>query len=341
MPLDAFPDAGEIRFQKVRDAGGVLNATFAFLRRNAREAVVGFLAIVAPVALASGLSSALYLRSVGDVFSMDPEEMAAADPADVFGVAYLGAMVFSALTWIVALAAAGAYVRLYREGAAGGVTVGGLWEEAKGLLLPMAGFTFAVVGLFVGSFVVMVIPRLGALAALAFYVWTIPYAAVTYAARVVEEPTLGAAYARARTLVKGTWGFAAGAMVLAWVVTTVLIFAISMPGYAVAAVIGANTLADDPSGWVGTASLLAAPLGVLNSVTYLVPFVAAFFVHGRLVEETEGTSLMDGLDAFADAPGDDRWDGAPRSTPPAPPASGPEDEDDRPRGFRGGGFGGA
>lgn len=347
MPLDSFPDAGEIRFQKVRDAGGVLNATFAFLRRNAREVFVGFLAIVGPAALAAGLSSALYLRSMGGLFTMDPEEMAALDPGDLFGVSYLGVALFGMLTTIVALAAAGAYVRLYREGEAGGITAGLLWEETKGLLLPMAGFTLALIGVFIGSAVVMVIPCLGALAVLAFYVWMVPYVSVTYAARVVEEPTLGAAYRRARTLVKGTWKFAAGSMVLAWIIVIVVIMALSIPGYIVAAVIGAS--AADPSGLSGSLGLIAAPLQVLNAVAYLVPFVAAFFVHGRLVEETEGTSLVDGLDAFADPSPASHWDAAPRSTPPeplSPPASGPqgeadEPEDDRSRGFRGGGFGGA
>lgn len=372
MPLSSAPDAGDIRFQKVRDAGGVLNATVALVRRNAREVLPGFLAIVGPTALASGLASALYLRTMGDFLTMDPEDLATADPLAMFGAGYVGTVLFGLLTWIVALAVTGAYVRLYREGAAGGISVGELWEETKGLLLPMAGLTLATIAVVFASVFVMIIPCLGLLAVLAFYVWTVPYVAVIYAARVVEEPTLAGAYRRARLLVKGMWPFAAGAMVIAWIVAAVVGFALSIPAYVAAAVIGANA-AGDPAELIGTLSVVAAPLQILTVTVYLVPLLAAFFVHGRLVEDLEGTSLVDSLDALADDSAGARWHDAPRddvrsdgvrpgddlrSTPPAlppspPPASrldepdepaeGPPDEpgDDAPRGFRGGGFGGA
>ncbi len=62
------PDLGEIRFQKSRDASGVLNATIALVRRNARRLLGGYLAIVAPAALASGIAAALYFRAIGRMF---------------------------------------------------------------------------------------------------------------------------------------------------------------------------------------------------------------------------------------------------------------------------------
>lgn len=344
--LPPVPDLGEIRFQKSRDAGGVLNATTVLLRRNAREAFVGFLAIVGPVALAGGIASALYFRQIGDVFS-DPERMAN-DPFAVFNGTYVGLIAFGILTGVVSMAAAGAYVRLYRAGEAGEITVSVLWDEAKELILPMLGLTLAIGAAFVGSALLNVVPCLGTIAWFALWIWAFPYVMVTMAARAVESPSLGEAWSRARTLVKGSWGFAFGAIFLAAVVFYILSFALSIPFYALSFFASASTVAEDPSGVFGMFGLFMAPVQILLSALYLLPLVAAYFVHGKLVEELEGTSLMDDLDALADTSVATRWDDAPTTTEPqspepprsTPPASEPEPrDDDAPRGFRGGGFG--
>lgn len=345
MP-DAFPDLGPIRFRQHRDAGDVLNATVALLRQNARELAVSYLAVVAPVALAAGVAAGLYMVQVSDLVT-DPGALEA-DPLGIFNVTYLGVILFGLLGSALTTAAVAAYVRLYREGRAGEITAGELWEEAKGLVLPFVGLSLAygaVIGL---SMVVIVVPCLGAIAWLAFFVWTIPYYAVTVATRALESPSLGEAWQRSRELVKGSWGFAFGALLLAVVVFYVFILIVSIPLYVVVALVGINSVGGDPGAAFSMMGIVFAPLQVVSYAGYLLPLLAVFFVHGRLVEDLEGTGLYEDLDALADAGGFD----APRSTPPAPepppPASpspeadGPDDDagdgSDAPGGFRGGGF---
>lgn len=359
MPLPPVPDLGAIRFLKDRDIGGVLNATIVFLRQNVREVLVGFLAIVGPVALAAGLASALYIRQVGDLLA-DP--FAVQDPAalgELFGATYVGTLAFGFLTSIVSQAAAAGFVRLYRLGEAGEITVGALWEETKDLILPAAGVNLAVFAAVIASFVLVIIPCLGALAWLGLAIWVTPYVVVTFAARMVESPSLAAAWARARVLVKGSWSGAFWPMFLAAVVGYLLMMALYIPVYVAAGLTSANTVAENPAEMFGTLGVAMAPLQVLTVVVYLVPLVAAFFVHGKLVEELEGTTIVDDLDALADASAASRWGeeaGATRPEQPAPdapdsgrstpPASGPEvspedePQEGAPRGFRGGGFGG-
>ncbi len=348
MPLPPVPDLGEIRFQKDRDAGDVLNATIALLRQNAREVFVGFFAIVTPVALAAGVAGALYFSRMGDLF-VDPVAMQDPDAVlGLFGPAYFGLLAFGFLSGVVAQAAAGAYVRLYRSGEAGEVSVGVLWEETKDLVLPVAGFNLALFGGMIGSFLLLVIPCLGAIAWLALLVWATPYAVVTLAARLTESPSLMAAWERARVLVKGSWAAAFWPIVLSAVVAYVVVLALSIPLYVVMVMVSANSVAADPAGIIGVMGAVLAPLQVLSMGVYLVPLVAIFFVHGKLVEDLEGTSLRDDLDALADPSAATRWDDAPASTsaPDAPrstpPASGSDDAtpDDARGGFRGGGFGG-
>ncbi len=275
------------------------------------------------------------------------------------GMSMLWMLVFGSLVTVVSLAVVGGYVRLYRAGEADDASVGVLWEEAKGLLLPLTGLMALGMAVYLLSVVVMAVPCLGALAWLGFWLWALPYVTTTYAVRVVEVDTLGEAFRRAQMLVKGSWGFAAGAMILAVIVAFVLAIGLSIPLYIVGMMVGMNTVADDPTGLFNVIAALMAPYQVLTVTSYIVPYLAAFFVHGRLVEELEGTSLHDDLDALVGSVPAERRRDALASTPPvAPPPSSMEEvsddapastreaaddappPDDAPRGgFRGGGFG--
>jgi len=336
---NAFPDLGEIRFRRRRDAGDVLNATVRFLRANLRELLRTYLVVVLPVALASGVAIGLYLAQVGDLFS-DPAAFEA-NPLGLFNGTYVGVLLFGLLGSALTLAAAGAYVRLYREGRAGTVTAGELWDEAKGLILPFVGLFLAYAVVMVVSMPIAIVPCLGALAWLALALWLVPRVMVTVAVRTLERPTLIQAWGRSKDLVDGSWRFAFGALLLAGVVYYAAILILSIPLSVVMMVAGLNG-AGEASGMMSTLGILYAPLQVLSYAGILIPVLAAFFVHGRLVEELEGTSLYGDLDALAAEAGT-----APRSTAPglrstpteAPPADAPDGPDaPPPSGFRGGGF---
>lgn len=354
--LDVFPDAGEIRFRKVRDAGSVLNATFALVRRNARELILSFLAIVAPLVAAAGLASGLAASRMAEVFT-DPEALLR-DPFALLGPGYLIGLVLALLSSIVAQAAVGGYVRLYRQGEAGTVTPGRLWEETQDLILPLLGLSALFFLAAMLSAVLNIIPCLGTLAWVGLIVWAWPVVAVAVASRVIETDTIGDAWQRARALVKDSWGFTFGALFLSGVVAGVLLMAVGVVGALAGAVLGVGIgfdFATAPQGLTVASAVLQAGVQVVSYPAYILPFLTAFFVHGRLAEEMDGSRLGDDLATLADAGfGTSAWTPGmasepPVSTPlpPAPPAAEPEpndrpDEDspqEPPSGFRGGGFG--
>ena len=357
---DPFPDDGPIRFRKHRDAGSVLNATLAFVRQNARELLTSYLAIVAPIAAASGLASALFLSRSGDLLS-DPEAILN-DPWSIFGPSYLVSVVLGVLTTVVALSAVGAYVRLYRRGEAGDVSAGVLWDETRELILPMLGLMLAVFAGTVVTALVNVVPCLGTLAWVALLVWAFPVVSVTVAARVLEAPSLRQAWDRARALVKGSWGFAAGALLLSALVVLLFSVAVGVVTGLASVVLGAGAGFDPlqaPTQITTGMAVLQTVTGVLSYAIYLVAFLAVYFVHGRLAEELDGAALGDDLGvleaeildpmrgagfAGTDRPAPDRPSSTapspPAATPP-PPAGGDERPDDSRGEFRGGGFGGA
>jgi hypothetical protein len=335
-----FPDLGAVRFRKLRDVGDVMNATVALLRENWRELLTSYVAVVAPVALATGIATGLYMHQMGGLLA-DPAAMED-DPFAVFSPTYFGILLFGALGGALTVAAASAYVKLYREGQAGAITASVLWEEARDLLFPFLGLSIVYGLVIMLSAVIAIVPCLGILAWFAFVIWSLPYYAVTFAVRALEEDTLAASWQRARELVKGSWLFAGGALLLAGLLFYVIIMIVSIPLYVMMILVGINSAATDPSAMFSVMGAVVAPLQVVSYAGYLIPLVALFFVHGRLAEELDGTGLYADLDDLAGlGPEADQPDAAAPPTPTAPEADArPSDRQDGPGtgGFRGGGF---
>ncbi|WP_412068130.1 hypothetical protein [Rubrivirga sp. IMCC43871] len=270
MP-DVFPDLGALPFRRRRDAGDVLRETVVFLRTNARELGRAYLAVVAPVALASGLAAGLYLAQVGDAF-LDPAALDA-DPSAVLTPAYWGVVLFGLLGSAVSVAAAAGYVRLYRAGHAGDVTAAALWDETRALLLPMLALALAYsVGLGATT-ALWSIPVLGPLTWLGLAAWSVPYVAVAMAARALDTETLGEAWLRARVLLAGAWWVAFRSLLLVTVMFYLAVIVAVVPLIVIASSLGAGPVA-------------LAPLQVVVYLGYLIPYIAAFMVHGSLLAST-------------------------------------------------------
>ena len=127
-----------------------------------------------------------------------------------------------------------------------------------------------------------VVPCLGTIAAFVVLIWAIPVVSVMLAVRVVEERSVGASWTRARALVKGSWGFAFGALFMAGLIFVLIAVVAGIPVAVADVVASANSPSGDGLGVLGTA--LFAPLQLIGAAAYLVPMLAAFFVHGRLVD---------------------------------------------------------
>lgn len=344
MTLRTPPDRGALRFASWRDAGSVLTATFALARETVRPLLVGYLAIVGPVALAGGLATALFFRSAGSLLTDASAVTTSDDVAALFGPTYFGSLLFSLFTMSTALAFGAALVRLYRAGVApGDMLVRDLWDETRGLILPVLGMLLVVGSLLVLSLVLNAVPCLGTLAWVGGLVWASPYVHVAFAIRMTEGGTLSEAFQQSQRLVRDRWAFAAGSTLLSWVVVVALTIALSLPFYGIAVAIGLNT-AGDPEALLETLGAAAGPLQVLTTVTYLIPVIVAFFVHGSLASAHGGRDLWDGLEQMHErAEGEQAQAGGP---PPLPQRSSPRTSGTPPvegtsaprPGFRGGGF---
>ena len=355
MTPSAFPDRGSIRFLKPRDVGDLLNATVAFVRQNARELLLGVLAIAAPVALAAGISQVLALRSMRGLFTFDPATTAPEDILGAFGPSYFTSVLFGIVTQVVLVSVVGAFVRLYREGRAGEVSVGVLWEETKRWIGPIALLLFVLFAAFVGSILLVAIPCLGLLVYLGGMVYLTPVLHVMLAVRFVEETSVGESFRRARELVKGSWWPAFLAVLLTWIVAVLLGVALYIPLTLLMGLAGTSLLTDPEAMTSSAMAIVAIPMQVAGTLLYVLPLVVSFFLHGRLSDEMHGTGLWDDLDTLAGRPeAGTAWETPSRPTPAdatTPPGSDADEsardesaDDDPaappppPSGFRGGGF---
>ena len=294
---ELFPDLGTIRFAKSRDGGGIVNAAVAFARRNAREYIGQYVLLTAPFVIAGGLASQLFVARFQSAVANPGSPEAIRQLEALFGPAFWVTMLVGFLSFAVTQAVAAGYVRLYREGEQGAVTLGLLWNESWPLILPAAGLGLLAMGLFLASVLVAsaLMQAAGILGLLwiAFWVWLLPYLHVAYASRMLESPNLLAAIGRAAALVREARGAATGALLATWFITVAFVFLISLPPGIVLAIIEVNTVSAPGLGWL---DLLAIPFMVLSHVAYALPPLAAFFVHGRLSADLDGADVEDDLD---------------------------------------------
>lgn len=372
--LEPFPDQGAIPFVRQRDAGGVVNAVVAFMRQNAREVFVGYLALIAPLSILTSLSAVLWQTDSG-AFEQTEESFDPGLIGDMFGPSYWSLLVTSGVLFAISQAAVAAYARLYREGYAGTITPGVLWNETKGLIMPVVGMSLLLFGAFLALSIVgaMLIAAsigllgigiggfVGALIVVGVACWSMPYVHVAFASRMTEATTVFESIGRAFTLVRGAWLRSFGSVFLPWIVAVGLLLGINILAGGIAALVGINSLSEDPGSVAVITGLIGIPFGVIGTLAYILPALASFFLHGSLADDLDGPSVDDDLDllergfdatpatGWAEPDESPRASGAPKTpsaAPTPPPASGARSPEPGPTpeappsrgGFRGGGF---
>ncbi|HEX8385316.1 MAG TPA: hypothetical protein VF576_03975 [Rubricoccaceae bacterium] len=316
-----FHEVGPVRFREDRDAGAVLAAALRVGRTTARDLGAAALAIAGPMYLFAAAA-----RAVG--------------PSD--GVALVGQVLDFAAALVLTAASFG-FVRLYMTGRP--TAVGDVWDEAKGLLGPLWGFVLgtALVLFAVAVPVVVLSVTVGspgttgiavaAVVLIGLTVLAMPVLATAQAAVALDGLGATDAYLRARSLLRGQYGRALGAVVL---LLLVVAFSVVVVGGALAAVLS-GPLAGGRVGGAAASVLVAL---ALLPVSVLVALVQAV-LYGSLVERAEGAALGEGLEALASGGLDPTYDGG-GTDEEAEVGPGPGRTDapggGSASGFRGGGF---
>ena len=287
----------KIEFYKLRDFSAKLNALVEFLRENIGRLVVVLLLIGGPVAL---LFSLIFKNLFSAIFALESAEYEEA--ADTF--AFLGGnyLLLIVLSWLASTFIVGVtytYMKLYNEGVAKETSLGDIFR----MTVSKYG------GLLVLGFLISLVTVFG------FFFFFIPgiYLAVTlsiaFPIYMFEDISVGGAFSRSFTLIKGKWWSTFGLLVVTYIIANIVSGIFSIP-FMVVYFMNIFTLMEeiqnDPnstdaivnifsSGYMSV-SLAIAMIG--GYLTYSIPLVGLGYQYSNLVERSEGKGLMDEIEDF-------------------------------------------
>ncbi|NBC16637.1 MAG: hypothetical protein GVY18_04875 [Bacteroidetes bacterium] len=296
-----------IEFLKARSVSDVINATFSFIRQNARPLGKSLLYIVGPAVAVTAVFTAMFqARFFGLGMLTETDEEAMLDALGSISGLLGGTLLFSILTTTLTLVVVLGYVHLYRQRGPANITVDDVWAVTRQQFWRMLGLGVVVALVVMLPVVIVIIPCLGALAYLAWAVWAGFTFALAFPVRMEEQSGVIEALARSRALVKGFFWPTAGALFLAYLIYSVLSNAFAMPAVIVSFLYGMHSLDGGGGGVLYQFIILASTVlqTVASTALYCVPILTIAFQYFNLVEQQEHVGLRARIEQVHPGDGD-------------------------------------
>ena len=209
-----------------------------------------------------------------------------------FWLSYVATMVFSFLTMCAISVAVLSFMALYKQKGNVAPTTDEVWGYFKYYYLRVLGGTF-VVGLLIGAgFALCLIPG----------IYLFPILGLIFPIMVMENATFGYAFNRSFQLIKQNWWATAGAVLVIWIITYVMMAVITIPASAVnmASIwLRPQKIPQLSMGGI----LLAVILQAFTQILLIIPTIGISLCYFNLAEHKEGSSLLDRINKFG-APGE-------------------------------------
>ena len=113
----------KIEFRKVRDFGGLLNATFDYIKSNFKILFKSNLLISAPAILLAGVFMGLYQSSMFN-FTDYPD-------LEQIGIPFLLSMFFMVLSYLIITVVTYSHLMIYKQSETGSFDIDDVWQMAK------------------------------------------------------------------------------------------------------------------------------------------------------------------------------------------------------------------
>ena len=279
-----------IVFEQHRDFGEKINATFTFVTEQIRGLGLALLYIVGPVALIGGIIAGYgqieLLNKAGSVKS--PNEVFGFY-ASLFTGPRLVGMAFQLLAYVLTSLVTFSYIRLYRQlRGQGTIEVSAVWAEVQqyigsGVMLSIASaFMVGLGGL------LLILPGIYVAVALT----------LAPAILVFERQDVAQAISRSFKLISGNWWSTFGLLFVMGIIVSILGMVFTLPAGIVGGLFGAGIL----KGVSVLATVFTAIASVGGAVLQGITATATAFQYFSLVEENEGTGLINQIDSIGQVP---------------------------------------
>jgi len=297
----------KIEFQRYRDFGQIINATFEFLRENFRQLGKSIVFIVGPFILLTGIFGGFYQKNI---FSFTSTTTSLSD----FGIVtllYILSIFISILTMISVVYS---YILIYLKRTDDLVIeIDEVWNGVKSNILKVLGITLSV-GLLLGIlFIIILLPLIFifnlqdnpfAIFPLVFLVM-IPIVylgnklTVIYFASLYEEIGLIEAMKRSFFLIKNKWWFTFGLIFVLSIIQGFMGFLFQIPQYIAMFTVAFNSM--DGNGVDGLTEIIfivTSIIAAFNFIFYSISLVAIAFHYFSLVEQKEAKGLLEKIDSI-------------------------------------------
>ncbi len=307
----------KIIFQKKRDFGDKLNASFEFVRQNFKPLITAIFRIVGiPLILLGVVGGVFYYYYAQFLLAPDFES----ELIGVFIIVMVLMMVIGIAFYALFMGTIYEYIKQYIDHGPGGVDINGL----GGLVRKRLGYhvmtILGLIGIYIG---VMAIPillvaflaqqaeALAFVAVLMIFVLTPVglYLAISlslfFVIRTQEDISLGEAFSRCFKLIKGKWWSTFGLLFVMGIIQAMAGWIVMIPYYIIIFVMGFSGEAE----LLGDLENLSMVLIVVTVLFYalnlivsllgsMLSYIALAFQYYNLVEMKEATGLMQRLDTF-------------------------------------------
>jgi hypothetical protein len=279
----------KIELAKLRDFGEIISDTFQFIRQNFKDLLKNFFIFCGFFLIALAASSFLQQIKMMRVFNEAsigaPRTFSSSMPD--FWITYSVSMLLPLVSICAINVTVLSYMALYKQKGNIAPTTEEVWGYFKYYYFKILVGSLIVAVLLIPAFLLCLIPG----------VYLFPILGLIFPIMIMENTSFGYAFNRSFQLIKENWWATAGAVLVIWIITYVMIAAVTIPASAVNMASVLLKSQKVPQLSIGTV-LFSAILGSVAQVLIIIPTIGVSLCYFNLAEHKEGTSILDRINKF-------------------------------------------
>lgn len=273
----------KIEFQRYRDFGQIINATFEFLRENFKQLAKAVIYLVGPFVLLTGIFGGLYQK---DLFSFTSTVKSLSE----FGIAFGLYIFFAILTSLVLVSTVYSYILLYLKRQDDiPIEVDEVWLMVKSKTLKILLFSIGYGLVTVFATILLIIPGIYVSVSLM----------IIYIVGLNEDKGFFDSMSRSFFLIKNKWWFTFGLLLVLSLIQGFLGFLFQIPQYIAMFVVAFNSAEGNAtSSTTEIIFIVTTIISSLNFIFYSISLIGIAFHYFSLVEQKEAKGLLDKIESI-------------------------------------------
>jgi len=273
----------KIEFQRYRDFGQIINATFEFLRENFKQLAKAVIYLVGPFVLLTGIFGGLYQK---DLFSFTSTVKSLSE----FGIAFGLYIFFAILTSLVLVSTVYSYILLYLKRQDDiPIEVDEVWLMVKSKTLKILLFSIGYGLVTVFATILLIIPGIYVSVSLM----------IIYIVGLNEDKGFFDSMSRSFFLIKNKWWFTFGLLLVLSLIQGFLGFLFQIPQYIAMFFVAFNSAEGNAtSGTTEIIFIVTTIISSLNFIFYSISLIGIAFHYFSLVEQKEAKGLLDKIESI-------------------------------------------